>query len=155
VAVAGRAPRDGWAIGIAPECTTPLDAVDQVVTLFAGGLATSGTTARTWARGGRMVHHIVDPWTGEAAPAIWSLVSTMAPSCVEANGWSTAGVVWGHDAVGNLAALGATARLVSAEGHVVHLGDWPLDRFESPVVLAGHERGEDPSGDRHRPGTVR
>ena len=42
---------------------------------------------------------------GPARPAepVWSLVSTTAPTCVEANAWSTAAVVWGDDAVGNLA----------------------------------------------------
>jgi thiamine biosynthesis lipoprotein len=127
VAVSGPSPSGGWAIGIAPECTTPLEAVDQVVSVSAGGLATSGTTARSWVRDGRTVHHIVDPWTGEPAPAVWSMVSTMAPSCVEANAWSTAAVVWGHDAIGNLASVGIPARLVSAGGDIVLLGGWPLD----------------------------
>ena len=47
-----------------PSAATPLASVDQVVTIVDGGLATSGTTARTWLRNGRPVHHIVDPWTG-------------------------------------------------------------------------------------------
>jgi len=135
VAVAGPGPRDGWAIGIAPECTTDPGAVDQVVSLLTGGLATSGTTSRTWMRDGRRVHHIVDPWTGEAARPVWSLVSTTAASCVEANAWSTAAVVWGHDAVGNLAAHGVSARLVAADGTVVHVGGWPVDTID-----AGHRR---------------
>lgn len=133
VAVAGHGPKGGWAVGIACDSATPVDAVDQVVTLFAGGLATSGTTARSWARNGRTMHHIVDPWTGEAAPVVWSLVSIMAPSCVEANAWSTAAIVWGHDAIGNLSASGVPARLVTADGEVVYLGDWPSD-----VVEPGH-----------------
>ncbi len=127
VAVAGEAPAGGWSIGIAPECRTPLDQVDQVVTITSGGLATSGTTARTWVRDGRRVHHIIDPWTGDAAPPVWSLVSVTAPSCVEANAWTTAAVVWGEDAVGNLTALGVPARLVDADGSVRHVGDWPPD----------------------------
>jgi thiamine biosynthesis lipoprotein len=131
VAVSGPPPEEGWAIGIAPECTAPLDAVDQVVTMVTGGLATSGTTARTWIRNGRTVHHIIDPWTGEAAPAVWALVSTMAPSCVEANAWSTAAVVWGLDAIGNLDALGMPARLVSADGHIIRLGGWPPDAADA------------------------
>ncbi len=90
-----------------------------------GGLATSGTTARTWLRNGRRVHHIVDPWTGDAAPTVWSLVTVAAPSCVEANALSTAAVVWGEDAVGNLDARGVSARLVDADGNVVLCGDWP------------------------------
>ena len=125
VAVAGTAPPGGWAIGIAAECTTPVTDVDEVVALFGGGLATSGTTARVWVRNGRLVHHIVDPRTGTPAAPVWSLVSTAAPSCVEANAWSTAAVVWGEDAVGNLDIFGVSARLVDSEGVVVRVGDWP------------------------------
>jgi thiamine biosynthesis lipoprotein len=126
VSVAGRPPDAGWSVGIAPLCTTPTDEVDQVVAITAGGLATSGTTARAWVRNGRSVHHIVDPQTGEAAEPVWSLVSTTAPTCVEANALSTAAVVWGEDAVGNLDARGVPARLVRrATGEVVCRGGWP------------------------------
>ena len=127
VAVAGTTPTGGWAVGIAPRCTTPLDSVDQVVTVHAGGLATSGTTARTWVRDGRVVHHIIDPWTGEPARPVWSLVSTTAPSCVEANAWSTAAVVWGDDAVGVLTDAGVPARLVDTTGGITYVGGWPPD----------------------------
>jgi thiamine biosynthesis lipoprotein len=124
VAVSGPAPRGGWPVGIAAHCTTAVDQVDQVVAVFHGGLASSGTTARTWARDGHTVHHIIDPWTGKSAPRVWSLVSTTGPTCVEANAWSTAAVVWGDDAPGNLAAQGINARLVRHDGTVVHVGDW-------------------------------
>ena len=87
-----------------------------MVAVHAGGLATSGTTARAWVRNGRGVHHIIDPWTGEPASPVWSLVSTTAPTCVEANAWSTAAVVWGNDAVGVLTDVGVPARLVDAVG---------------------------------------
>ena len=125
VAVAGETATGGWPIGVAPECRTPLELVDQVVMIASGGLASSGTTARTWRRRNRQVHHIIDPWTGDAAPAVWSLVSATAASCVEANAWTTAAVVWGEDAVGHLAAAGVPARLVDAAGNVVHVGEWP------------------------------
>jgi thiamine biosynthesis lipoprotein len=125
VATAGPAPADGWGVGIADHCTTaPVDA-DEVVALRHGGLATSGTTARTWSHAGRRVHHIIDPWTGEVAPTTWTLVSVLGATCVEANGWSTAAIVWGEDAPGNLSGHGATSRLVHADGHVVTVGDWP------------------------------
>ena len=125
VAVAGPAPAGGWGVGIAARCTAaPADA-DEVVALWSGGLATSGTTARTWSRGGRTLHHIVDPWTGEVAPATWALVSVAAATCVEANGWTTASVVWGEDAPGNLAGHGVAARLVRPDGRILLVGDWP------------------------------
>jgi thiamine biosynthesis lipoprotein len=133
VAVAGTAPPGGWAVGIAPESSTPLSRVEHVVTITQGGLSTSGTTARTWRREGRLVHHIVDPWTGRAAPVVWSLVSVAASSCVEANAWSTAAVVWGDDAVGNLSAWGVPARLVGAAGNVVRCGGWPSDPVDAEL----------------------
>jgi thiamine biosynthesis lipoprotein len=125
VAVSGPAPVEGWGVGIAPSCATAPGDADTVVALRSGGLATSGTTARTWSRNGRHVHHIVDPWTGEVAPSTWALVSVVADSCLEANGWSTASVVWGADAPGNLEAHGVRARLVSSDGTVVTVGGWP------------------------------
>ena len=125
VSVCGPAPSGGWPVGIAASCTTPAGAVDQVVSISAGGLASSGTTARTWVRNGRTVHHIIDPATGDAASAVWSLVTTTGHSCVEANAWSTAAVVWGEDAVGHLDAQGVAARLVRADGTIVHVGAWP------------------------------
>ncbi len=125
VATAGPAPHDGWGVGIAGHCTTAPGDADEVVALRAGGLATSGTTARTWAHAGRTVHHIIDPWTGDVAPTTWSFVTALGTTCVEANGWSTAAVVWGEDAPGNLIEHGVTARLVHTDGHVVTVGPWP------------------------------
>jgi thiamine biosynthesis lipoprotein len=125
IAVAGAAPDGGWGVGVALSSrTAPRDA-DEVIVLRSGGLASSGTTSRSWSRNGRRVHHIVDPWTGEVAPSTWAMVSVLAPTCLEANGWSTASVVWGEDAPGNLAAHGLSARLVSPGGTVVLVGDWP------------------------------
>jgi len=125
VAVSGSPPDEGWAVGIATSCTTAPDRVDQVVAVSTGGLATSGTTARAWTRNGRRVHHIVDPWTGAPARSPWALVTTVADSCVDANAWSTAAVVWAEDAVGNLEANGVAARLVTHDGTIVHIGGWP------------------------------
>jgi thiamine biosynthesis lipoprotein len=127
VAVAGPPPVPGWTVGIASSCLASPEAVDQVVVVDHGGLATSGTTARSWYSNGHLLHHIVDPWTGEPCEPVWSLVSVVAPSCVEANAWSTAAVVWGHDAVGNLGSVGVAARLVAADGTVVLVGGWPAD----------------------------
>ena len=133
VAVAGPPPADGWGVGIALSSATAPGDADQVIVLRSGGLASSGTTARTWSRGGRPVHHIIDPWTGEVAPSTWVLASVLAPTCLEANGWSTAAIVWGDDAPGNLAAHGVAARLVASDGSVQLVGDWP----ESGAATAG------------------
>jgi thiamine biosynthesis lipoprotein len=142
VAVAGPAPQDGWAIGIGTKSTTKFDEVDLVLAVFAGAVATSGTTSRTWIRNGRLVHHIVDPWTGEPSDPVWSHVSTLAPTCVEANAWSTAAVVWGEDAPGNLGAHGVSARLVRSDRRVMTVGGWPTDRHLRTPGSTGfeHER---------------
>lgn len=142
VSVSGPSPEGGWAVGIASDCTAGVSAVDQVVALSAGALATSGTTSRSWRRNGETVHHIIDPWTGGPAPRVWSLVSTTATSCVEANAWSTAAIVWGEDAIGILGGLGVCARLVRPDGSVVRVGGWPDDEPKDVPRPTGRGRGQ-------------
>ncbi len=127
VAAAGPPPADGWAVGIARDSSVALDAVDQVVALRSGGIASSSTAVRTWRRHGRRVHHIVDPATGDSASTHWSLVSCSADSCVDANAASTAAIVWGAWAVPNLVALERPSRLVRHDGEVLTLNGWPAD----------------------------
>ena len=125
VAVAGPSPAGGWPIGIAHSSSASADSVDQVVAVTSGGIASSSTTVRRWKRAGRVVHHIVDPATGENAPECWSLVSVAASSCVEANAASTASVVWGPSAAKRLTIAGLPARLVSVTGSVETVCGWP------------------------------
>jgi FAD:protein FMN transferase len=127
VAVAGEAPPGGWAIGIAPSSATSPGEVDQVVSITSGGIASSGTAVRRWRRGNRMIHHIVDPWTGECAPECWHLVSIAAENCVKANAASTAAIVWGPSALERLASYGVSGRFVSTHGTVTTIGGWPVN----------------------------
>jgi thiamine biosynthesis lipoprotein len=123
VAVRGRAPGEGWPIGVADDHRDRRP--PATVLVRAGGLATSSTTLRRWRRGGETVHHILDPRTGRPAKPVWRTVSVAAPSCVAANTLSTAAIVWGADAPLRLRAAGVPARLVSEEGEVVTTGGWP------------------------------
>jgi len=82
---------------------------------------------RRWRRGGRTVHHIVDPSTGEPASRAWRTVSVTAASCVDANTASTAAIVRGADAPAWLESFGLPARLVDPAGAVVRVGAWPRD----------------------------
>jgi thiamine biosynthesis lipoprotein len=134
VAVAGGAPAGGWAIGIAPDSSTPTGLVDQVVSICSGGLASSSTQVRAWRRGRRNYHHIIDPATGSSAEPHWVLVSASGGSCVEANAASTACVVWGPSAIAKLEELGQPARLVRHDGAVVTVNGWPKD--ESGVAVS-------------------
>ena len=64
IAVGGTAPRGGWPVTVAeaPDRSDP--ARSQLVRLAGGAVATSSVTCRRWRRGGRVLHHIVDPRTG-------------------------------------------------------------------------------------------
>jgi thiamine biosynthesis lipoprotein len=55
------------------------------VTVTSGGVATSGTSARRWFRGGREQHHLLDAATGRPARSRWTCVSVAAGSCVVAD----------------------------------------------------------------------
>ena len=125
VAVAGKPPLEGWAIGIAVDSATGPDDVDQVVAIRHGGLASSGTDVRTWQMGTAHVHHIVDPVTGCSSSPYWRLVSAVGASCVDANALSTAAVVWGDQARERLRPFGQAVRLLRHDGEVFTLGGWP------------------------------
>jgi FAD:protein FMN transferase len=127
VAVSGSAPAGGWAIGIARESSASDADVEQVVAITQGGLASSATTVRSWRAGGRDIHHIVDPRTGDCAEPYWVLVSATGSSCVEANVVTTAAIVWGASAPHELAGFGQAVRLVRADGEVVSMNGWPLE----------------------------
>ncbi|MGP0029707.1 MAG: FAD:protein FMN transferase [Acidimicrobiales bacterium] len=128
VAAAGAPPRDGWAVGIALSSATPVDEVDQVVAIRRGGLASSSTSVRTWTRGDRTVHHIIDPTTGDCVPPYWALVSATGPTCVEANAVTTAALVWGRDALRRLCTFDQAVRLVRHDGRAFSLNGWPAER---------------------------
>lgn len=126
VAVAGAAPEGGWPVGIAENSAGPFEA-GPVVSVVAGGLASSSTAVRAWHRGSRSVHHIVDPATGDCAGDHWRLVTAAGATCVDANAWSTAAIVWGESAPERLEHLGVPARFVRHDGVVSTVARWPAD----------------------------
>lgn len=125
LAVAGEPPSDGWRITVGDDHTATDPTRDPTVIVRAGGLATSSTTRRTWRRAGRVLHHIVDPGTGEPPESAWRTVSVAAASCVDANTAATAGIVLGAAARDWLAERRLPARLVDSGGHVVTVAGWP------------------------------
>jgi FAD:protein FMN transferase len=128
VRVAGPAPADGWRIAVGDDHEQALVDPELVVSITAGGLATSSTTRRAWRRGGRTVHHIVDPRTGDVPTSRWRTVSVAAATCVDANTASTAAVVLGDAAPGWLADRRLPARLVDLDGAVITTAGWPERR---------------------------
>jgi FAD:protein FMN transferase len=117
----------GWAVRVTDDHAAGPEAAGQTVTIRSGGLATSSTTVRAWAVGGRRMHHIIDPATGEPARSCWRTVSVAAASCVDANTASTAAIVRGEAALPWLRDAGLPARLVRHDGAVETTGGWPHD----------------------------
>lgn len=130
LAVAGPAAGNGWDVLITdtadPDQPAPTE-LGNVVAISAGGLATSGIRARRWRRGGKELHHLLDPRTGRPTTGPWRTVSVAASTCVLANTASTAAVVAGPEAVSWLAARGFPARLVADDDSVELVGGWPSD----------------------------
>lgn len=130
LSVAGEAPPGGWRVAIADDHAAPDTETRPTVSISAGGLATSGTTVRTWRRGNRQLHHIVDPATGDIPASVWRTVSVAAASCVHANTASTESIVLGERALGRLRRAGLPARLVRVDGNVERVCGWPEDNAE-------------------------
>ena len=129
LAVAGHRP-DGWCVRVAER-----EGDDgQLVLVRHGGLTTSTTTVRQWRRGGRPVHHIVDPRTGLPAEGPWRTVTVAAPRALAANVASTAAIVLGEAAVPWLETRGLDARLVDRDGNVHTTACWPAVRSLAGVA---------------------
>ena len=137
IAVAGPVPAGGWRIRVTDDHAAGPDAAGQTVSITSGGLATSSTTVRAWARDGRRMHHIVDPATGEPARSCWRTVSVAAGSCTDANAASTAAIVRGAAAIRWLEDLSLPARLVREDGSVAVIAGWP----DEPVPPSGPAPG--------------
>ncbi|WP_372665673.1 FAD:protein FMN transferase [Amycolatopsis kentuckyensis] len=126
---AGPEPAGGWQIALGDDHAEAVLRPDTTVALHRDfALASSGTTRRRWRHGGRTVHHIVDPRTGDAAEPRWRTVTVAAKSTVDANTASTAAVVLGAEAPGWLEARRLPARLVGVGGDVVMTPGWPGER---------------------------
>ncbi len=137
LSVAGPPPRGGWLIGL-PEASPLAPAAPStppssgrggrtdMVSIRAGGIATSAQDVRRWRTIDGPAHHIIDPRTGLPALTPWRTVTVHAATAAEANAASTAAMVLGDDAPAWLAGLGLAARLLPLDGSPAHLvGPWP------------------------------
>jgi thiamine biosynthesis lipoprotein len=73
--------RGAWTVGVDDELTLELDG---------GGLATSGRDRRTWRRGGKEIHHLIDPATGEPAASDLLRATVVNRDAVQAEIWAKA-----------------------------------------------------------------
>lgn len=145
LATAGPAPEGGWRIALADDHDRPAPEGGAAVAVTGGALATSGIRVRAWRRGGRALHHIVDPATGEPAAPAWRTATVAAATCVDANAVSTAAIVLGERAPDWLRGTALPARLTALDGRIMRLGGWPPD---SHAPAPQGSRKPDPGGAR-------
>jgi thiamine biosynthesis lipoprotein len=93
-----------WRVGI--EDVTIAGSATRLVLLYAGGLATSGTTKRFLLANGVRYGHILDPTTGWPVQNAPRSVTVAAGSCVEAGMMATLAMLQGAGAESFLAAQG-------------------------------------------------
>jgi thiamine biosynthesis lipoprotein len=127
VSAAGKRPPGGWRVALADDHAADGETA-ETISIHGGGVATSSTTVRRWARGGMPMHHIIDPTTGLPAIEVWRTVSVAAASCLGANVASTAAIVLGEIAPEWLRSRRLPARLVRVDGRIVRVAGWPSQR---------------------------
>ena len=105
-----------WHIGI----ENPAGGSTPVATLRASGrfaVATSSTRRLRWVQAGRMVHHLIDPRTGEPGGAGLVAVTVAGPDPAWAEVWSKALFLEGSAGIAALArSRGMTAWWVTSDG---------------------------------------
>lgn len=100
--------RGVWTIGV-PDGPT--------LELAGGGLATSGRDRRAWKRGGRELHHLIDPATGEPAATDLLRATVVGRDAVHAEIWAKALFLAGsHAAAAEADAKGLPCVLVTRDG---------------------------------------
>ena len=125
VAVRGRGPQGLWVIGVSDSLV--VTGHEPRIGLAHGGVATSSVATRTWRVDGELANHIIDPRTGTFARSVYATVSVTAASCVLANAFATASLLWGEEAGYHIAQAGWAGRLVRHDGTVEYVGGWPQE----------------------------
>lgn len=135
IKVLGRPPRGGWRIQLSENCDAPSRRGNPTVSIRDGALATSSTTVRRWRRNGHIVHHLIDPRTGQSCGGPWRTATVVAADCVTANAAATAAILLGTAAPGWLSARSLPARLVANDGAITYVSGWPMD-IQEPTPRA-------------------
>lgn len=129
LAARGTGPTGPWVVGIADSLR--IHGAEPRVAVTNSAVATSSTTTRTWRASGAVVHHIIDPRTGQSARGPYATATVCAGDCVTANAFATAALVWGSDAPYFISQAGWSGRLVRHDGTVELVGRWPREEVRS------------------------
>ena len=125
VAARGMSDDGPWVVAISNSLV--VNGHEPRVALRNAGVATSSLTSRTWRAGDTLVNHVIDPRTGTFTRGPYATATVSAGTCVDANAFATAALLWGEEAGYHIAQAGLSARLVRHDGSVDFVGGWPPD----------------------------
>ena len=125
VAARGVSDDGPWVVAISDSLV--VNGREPRVAVTNAGVATSSLASRTWRAGDTLVNHVIDPRTGTFATGPYATATVSAGTCVDANAFATAALLWGEDAGHHIAQAGLSARLVRHDGSVEFVGGWPPD----------------------------
>lgn len=122
--VVGTVDGEPWPIGVQAPFTPERDRA--LVRLHSGALATSSIGGRRWRRGGRILHHVIDPRTGTSADSDLYAVTVHAPDAMTADVAAKVVLVLGSESgTAYLLNRGLSALLTATDGREVVVGDSP------------------------------
>lgn len=115
---------DAWLLGI-EDPTDPPNHI-AVLRIVEGGIATSGTTVRTWkASDGEQVHHLIDPITGRSAQHRLLSATVLASDAATAEAFATAAMMMpAREAAAMIDQVGLAALIVDADRTVHRTESW-------------------------------
>lgn len=122
--VIGTVDGEPWPIGVQAPFTPERDCA--LVRLRGGALATSSIGGRRWRRGGRILHHVIDPRTGTSADSDLHAVTVHAPDAMTADVSAKVVLVLGSESgTAHLLKRGLSALLTATDGREMVVGDFP------------------------------
>jgi thiamine biosynthesis lipoprotein len=122
--VVGTVDGEPWLIGVQDPFTPERDRA--LVRLRSGALATSSIGGRRWRRGGRILHHVIDPRTGTSVDSDLYAVTVHAPDAMTADVAAKVVLVLGSESgTAYLLNRGLSALLTATDGREVVVGDFP------------------------------
>ena len=123
-----------WPIGVQDPFEPDRDRA--LVRLPGGALATSSVAGRCWQRGGRPLHHVIDPRTGTSAESDLHSVTVHAPSTLIADVAAKVVLILGRAAgTTYLLKRGWSARLTSRDRRETVVGEFPHGEVEDHAAF--------------------
>jgi thiamine biosynthesis lipoprotein len=105
------------------------------VRVISGGIATSGPSRRSWMRGGRRMHHLIDPRNGLPSFSDWTQVTASGSTCLDADVAAKAGFLLGSSGPDWLDERAIAARFLCADGSVVANQTWIQATAAHPACI--------------------